>query len=410
MRVLFTGHLSLDTWPQGGWLCDLGKALVWAGHEVRGLVTAGKVGGNDPFPVARVVCRAGDPAADLDFDPPCFASEGGSSQTFESLTDDQIRRYREAWRRRLDREVDDFNPHVIHAANLWWEAQLALETGVPYVVSAWSAELTACADHEQTRALVQQAAENASRIFVPHRALGQAVEAAFGIAPDHIVMLQPAIAAASYSVHNPVPERQALLARFGIPNDSRPLVVVRATADVDSGLDLVVNAAARCEATSESAAVVPRIVVASAAAPNPLAAAQAARLGLMHFMQVQVGAAAQWQALWQAADLALFPSRRPADGLDVIWALAAGTPAIVTAASGLDCLAGCPAVRSIAADDHELLADAILAALGESWKEAQGAAAADFVRHRHAIATAAEHVAEAYRSVLTQRFGHLPPH
>ena len=193
MRVLFTGHLSLDAWPLGWWMRDLGRALTWAGHEVRGLVAAGQSGGNDPFSVGRLVCRAGDAAADLDFAPPCFASEGGSSQTFESLSEDQMSRYRHAWRQRLDREVDAFNPHVIHATHLWWDAQLALETGVPYVVSAWSAELTACADRPRAREHAQQAAENASRIFVPHRALANAVQNEFAVAPEHIAVLPPGI-------------------------------------------------------------------------------------------------------------------------------------------------------------------------------------------------------------------------
>ena len=125
---------------------------------------------------------------------------------------------------------------------------------------------------------------------------------------------------------------------------------------------------------------------------------------------MQVSSGADWLALWQAADLAVFPYRRPADGLDVLWALAAGTPAIITAASGLDWLADCPAVRTVADGDHELLAEAILEGLASSWKSAQGDAGAEFVRRQHAIDTTAEQVAEAYRSVLTERFGQLPPH
>jgi hypothetical protein len=355
--------------------------------------------------------------ADLDFAPPCFASEGGSSQTFESLSDPQITRYRDAWRLRLDREVDDFNPHVIHAGHLWWDAQLALETGVPYVVSAWSAELTACADRPRARALAQQAAENASRIFVPHRALGSAVQSTFGIAPEHIAVLPPAVDCGATGSRVSHEQRKHLLDRFGpsfdwLAADSRPIVVARATVDADSGLDVVLNATARCQAAAhgEPPQIAPLTFVASTAEPNGLLAAQAARLGLEHFAQLQVHSGADWLALWQAADLALFPYRRPADGLDVLWALAAGTPAIVTTASGFDWLTDCPAVRTIVDGDHELLSDAILAALAGSWKEAQGVAGAEFVRRGHAIAAAAEHVAETYRSVLTERFGQLPPH
>ena len=119
---------------------------------------------------------------------------------------------------------------------------------------------------------------------------------------------------------------------------------------------MVINAAAHCQAAGIDALT----ILASAGEANPLWTAQAARLGLNRFAQVQVHSGADWLALWQAADLALFPYRRPADGLDVLWTLAEGTPAIITAASGLDWLTECPAVRTIVDGDHELLADAIL--------------------------------------------------
>ncbi len=169
MRVLLTGHFALDAWPLGWWMRDLGQALRRAGHEVRGLLVASEEKpGDEPFPTARVVCRAGDAGADVDFAPPCFGSEGGSSQTFETLSDEQVRRYRDAWRRRLDHEVDRFDPHVIHAVHLWWDAQLALETGVPYVVSAWSAELTACADQPRAPRYATSGRQTASMAFLCH--------------------------------------------------------------------------------------------------------------------------------------------------------------------------------------------------------------------------------------------------
>jgi glycosyltransferase involved in cell wall biosynthesis len=410
MRVLLTGHLSFDAWPLGWWMRDLGGALIQAGHEVRGLVAAGEPAGDDPFPISRVVCRTGDAAADLDFAPPCFAGEGALEQTFDSLSDAQTGRYRDTWRRRLDREVDGFNPHVIHANHLWWDAQLALETGVPYVVSAWNAELTACADRPRGRAPAQQAAENASRIFVPHRALAAAVQATFAIPLDHVAVLPPAMDLNRQTPRASQASRKRVLDRFGLPSDRGPIVVARATRCIDSGLDVLINAAARCQAiaASQSTGQGPLTVIAASACLDPQSSHQAARLGLDRLHLLEIRSDSDWLPLWQAADLAVFPDQQPADGLDVLWALAVGTPAIVTAASGLDWLVNCPAVRTITAGDHELLADAMVESLAGSWKAAQGPAAVEFVRQRHAIAAAAQHVAEVYRRVLAERFGQLP--
>lgn len=132
------------------------------------------------------------------------------------------------------------------------------------------------------------------------------------------------------------------------------------------------------------------------------------RLGLDRLHLVEIRRDADWPELWQAADLAVFPHQRPADGLDVLWALAVGTPAIVTAEGGLDWLAGSPAVRTIPGGDHELLAEAMVEALAGPCKATAGESAIAAATQQQGMAATAGKIAEAYRCVLTERFGQLP--
>ena len=85
---------------------------------------------------------------------------------FASLNDDQVTAYRSEFRKHLDQEVSQFDPHIIHVQHLWVQAELALETGVPYVVSAYAEDFAAYDADPRYRALADQAAENASRIFI----------------------------------------------------------------------------------------------------------------------------------------------------------------------------------------------------------------------------------------------------
>ena len=141
MRVLVTHHFPFDACASGRYSHELAASLLAAGHEVRCLIVDAVGNGSEPFPVRRMVCRALDPLADLPFDVPCFASEPLGSQTFEGLSSQQLADYREKFRRLLDREVEDFDPHLIHAQHIWVQGQLALETGVSYLLTAWGAEL-----------------------------------------------------------------------------------------------------------------------------------------------------------------------------------------------------------------------------------------------------------------------------
>ena len=137
----------------------------------------------------RIICRALDPMADLPFDVPCFASEPLGSQTFEGLSNQQLADYREKFRRLLDREVEDFDPHLIHAQHIWVQGQLALETGVSYLLTAWGAELESYDADPRYRALADQAAENAGKILVHDEAIRQRVLDLFEDVADRTIVL-----------------------------------------------------------------------------------------------------------------------------------------------------------------------------------------------------------------------------
>jgi hypothetical protein len=215
MRILITHPFPLDDCPTGGLVQTLAGALRGAGHEVHLLVIARPDSAANPSQVVRsVTCRSGDPAADLDFDVPCFESDPAARQTFAALSDDQIARYREVLRGTLDREVDAFDPQVIQVEYVWLLGQLVLETGVPYVARAWGPELTSCLGMPRLRGLAQQAAENAGRIIVADRAQADAVEHAFDVGSDRIAVLPPSEVAAAPFVQL---YRTVLEERFGTP-------------------------------------------------------------------------------------------------------------------------------------------------------------------------------------------------
>jgi hypothetical protein len=180
MRILLLHHFPLEEGPVGPWVERWGRALVAAGHEVRALVVDQKRRAGERLCVRPVVCSAVETAADLPFALPQFGSSTpAGGLTFASLSDQQIAAYRDALRRHLDAEVNSFDPHVIHAQHIWIGGQLALETGVPYVLNAWGPELADYAADARYHRWVDQAAENAGQILVPDRTILEQVVAMF---------------------------------------------------------------------------------------------------------------------------------------------------------------------------------------------------------------------------------------
>jgi hypothetical protein len=165
MRVLLTHHFSIEYGPAGAFCRDLAQILLSRGHEVR-LLTIGGPSQCDDLPLHAIGVNQSGHRRTLPFDVPYFGLEPVGPLTFEQLTVEQIHEYRDVLRHVLDEYVMDFNPQIVHAQHAWLWAQLALESGVPYVLTVWGAELVTRARDERYRLFADQAVENASRIFV----------------------------------------------------------------------------------------------------------------------------------------------------------------------------------------------------------------------------------------------------
>jgi len=189
MRILLADHFGLGTAGSPSCTLRLAQGLLAAGHQVYALVVDDHSGQDDLFPVRRVVCRPRDADADLPFEVPTFSAAPETDLSFESLTDRQLSDYRQALRYSLDSVVDSFDPDIIHAQHVWVLAQLALETGVPYALTAWPDELETYSRDARYRQLADQAAENAGRIFIGSRELEGRLLATFEGAAQRTVVI-----------------------------------------------------------------------------------------------------------------------------------------------------------------------------------------------------------------------------
>jgi hypothetical protein len=195
MRVLLTSHLALDEAPAGRFVAELAAQLIILGHEALVLVDHW-VQDTDELKATRK-----------------------SASPFEScpdLTDDALVDLRQILRNDFDEAVNAFDPHIVHAQHVWLHGHLALEAGVPYVLTAWGDELAAVEQDVRFRRFAQEAAENAGRVFVDSPALERKVINVFGAMDGHVVVacqrdrVTPDCAktlAAAY--------RDVLIARFG---------------------------------------------------------------------------------------------------------------------------------------------------------------------------------------------------
>lgn len=221
MRILFASHLSPHD-PVAGkiMLATLAK-LRAAGHDVRALAVCGDPGLPDVPYVRRVLCHPEYRGAPIPFFAPSFNGRAVVvGPSFAQLTDRQLSDYRDVLRIEFDREIDLYDPHVVHTLQLWLFSHLALEAGVPYAASTTGEELETARQDARYRRYVVEAAENAGRILTHTDAAHQAVLELIGD-PDGRVLRRPLPEAADGANEawwwQPLPAmyRETYVERFG---------------------------------------------------------------------------------------------------------------------------------------------------------------------------------------------------
>lgn len=183
MRILLTSHFPFDDPVAGPVVGELALALGRLGHRARCLVVDRRRQGAAPVAVERIVCSTVEPDADVAMDLPEFSD---AACAFTTLSDAQLADYRAALRRALDDQIAGFDPHVVHAQHVWLFGHLALESGVPYLLTAYGPELAAVSSDPRYRRLAQEAVENAGCVFVPDAETHRRMIAVFGDLDGHI--------------------------------------------------------------------------------------------------------------------------------------------------------------------------------------------------------------------------------
>lgn len=166
MRILFTSHEPLDGAVSGRFVDNAARGLASVGHQVRMLAVEDAPETDEAAEpnVRRIVCHPTDRRAPFPHPMPSF-SANGKGFSFGALTDRQLSDYRDLLREEFDREIDLYDPCIVHVQHVWLFGHLALEAGIPYVLSAHPHEFEVAKTDARYRRYMQETAENACRIL-----------------------------------------------------------------------------------------------------------------------------------------------------------------------------------------------------------------------------------------------------
>lgn len=420
MNILILNHFPLEGSGSGVYTENLAKALVQSGHNVMVLIPETKPVDTRPegfttqivrFREAPTVIQSAttlktdttklahiDPPVDLEFPFPCFTSHPRSHQTFYALNVEEVAQYRAVFKKKISEIIETFHPHVIHVNHLWILADLAAETGVPYVVTSHGTDIFGFKKDERYRAAALRGAAAAGGVITISEQVDQDVSTIFKVGRERRHLIHNGCDTTMFFKRSI--SRKVLLETLGIKEVTSYLVCFAGKFAHFKGIDVLLHAAALYE-SHENGAKIMTVIAGDGALREALMSIYKA-LDLKHVYFVGHLTQNTLAELYSISDAFVIPSRGEPFGLVALEAMACGAPVVGTDQGGLKDFIDESVGILVPVDDPEALSGAIEKTLKRpaSEKRARSLACQQYVKAQFSWDGVAKKTALIYEKIL----------
>ncbi len=396
MRVLLINHFPLQGSGSGIYTMNIAQELIKEGHEVFVIDIDNQYDTSDyPFQRRTILCdETKNSNPDLKFNFPCFTTHPRSTNTYYNISDDKLEQYVNKFIEITQEVVAEFKPDIIHAQHLWITPYAALQTGVPYVVTAHGTDLMGFRKDERYHKYALEGARNASKIITISRQVYNDTLNLYELPEEQLILNPNGFDDNIFKVKKV--DKAELFKKFGLDIVPKKLVSFVGKFTDFKGIDLLIKAARKITD------VFPQVAFAFAGdgklMPDMKKLKAELNLDNVHFLghQTQIDVA----SLYNAADVSVVPSRIEPFGLVAIEALACGTPVVATRAGGLPDFVNDKVGQLVEMNNPEALADAIIEELRNNTKQTKGKYAVSYARENYSWNKTLHRVIEIYKGAI----------
>jgi len=328
----------------------------------------------------------------LPFNFPCFTTHPRSTTTFYDLEEAQLEMYISAFKKTIEKAINEFKPDVIHAQHIWILSWIAGKMGIPYVLTAHGTDLMGYQRNERFRKYADEAAAGAKRIITISNDNDELVRELFPNDADKVTYMQN-----GYDPERFYPEPMAaekIQETFGIKLQKK-LVLFAGKLAHFKGVDVLLEAARLYEG-EHPGEIVTLIAGDGELAPQLKKQAQEYRLRDTHFLGHLDASQLRW--LYSIADVSVVPSRREPFGLVAVEALACGCPVVATNQGGLPDIINGDVGGLVDVDDAFGLSAAIQQELYRPDRAQRGKFAAKYALEKYAQDSLIDSLIEIFNS------------
>jgi len=333
MKVLLVNHFPLEGSGSGTYTRNIAVHLSKLGHEVSIIFPENSLDFSKPdgIKVHPVFFTGKEEIKDaLPFNFPCFTTHPRSTFTFYDMTPSQRSAYISRFEDEIAKEIEDFQPDIIHGQHIWILSQIVSKFGRPFLITAHGTDLMGYQKAPGFRMFADEAVEKASKIIVISEDIEQLVSDTFPKSKGKTVLMKNGYDNTVFFPANN--NKLEVLEKFGLSKTPEHLVVFVGKLAYFKGVDVLLRAAQDYQKRLNQS--IHTLIVGDGELADELKS-MAASLNLknIHFLGHQ--SQEKLRRLYSVADVSVVPSRREPFGLVAIEALACGTPVVATAEGGL---------------------------------------------------------------------------
>jgi len=387
MKVLLINHFPLEGSGSGVYTKNIAQRLIDKGHQVKAVVVDNEINNNYQFPIETII----------DYNFPCFTTHPKSNNQFYKLTRQEMNDYLNEFIKVIKTESEKFEPDIIHCQHLWVAPYAALQTDIPYVITAHGTDIKGYKKDKRYRQIALKGAAGAEKIITISDQVNQDVKKYYFIEDNKLIKILNGV---DDTLFKPLEIDRLKLIQKYLPNikeNPKHLITFVGKLTDFKGVDLLIKAAQKYEKEFPG---IMTLIIGHGELLDKLKK-QAEKLNLKNLYFLGNLPQNELPAFYSSADLSIVPSRVEPFGLVAVEALACGTPVIASKAGGLPDFINQDVGRLFKMNDADDLAKKIILALKNNDKEKKGKTAAKYALDKFSWARVINEVLSVYNSVLS---------
>lgn len=330
MNILLINHFPLQGSGSGVYVANIAKSLRKKGNNIciitpENTVYDSNLEGIKLHPIFFKYQEEID--GQLDFNFPCFDPHPRSSFLFNDMTEEQLERYKDAFRNAIREEIDEFKPDIIHSQHIWILTSVALEFDIPVVVTSHGSDIMGYQMWPKFHDTMREVVKGCKKIVAISNDSKNVIEGIFEDAKGKIITI-----ANGYDENHFYKDdydREEVLKGFNINKNYDKVVCFAGRLARNKGVDLLLQAAKEYEKQD----VLTLIAGRGDEYKNLKQIVEENGLKNIVFLDNQYYD--NLRKIYNISNVCIVPSRQEAFGLVALESIACGTPVVATNQGGI---------------------------------------------------------------------------